>query len=142
MLLEEPLFEIPNSVNATEFGFDDTKFNHRATALFKFDGEVLEDDGGLLLIKLNNRIALIDTTAERPRVLYYVQWGEIFHKLVGHRAITQVAVWADPVDPRSTGIAARIFLGVPLAYSRGTDNRCAADLRWAAHLAQPGVVVA
>jgi hypothetical protein len=41
--------------------------------------------------------------------LYYVQWSEIFHKLVGHRAITQVAVWADPVDPRSTGAAARIF---------------------------------
>ena len=59
---------------------------------------------------MGNRIALVLEVEGRPRtIIYYVQWKEIFHKMVGHRAISQVAVWRDQLDARSTGTASRIF---------------------------------
>lgn len=105
------LFEMPMNINAVEFQMDVPNVNRRVAMDFRQHGEVLEeisDDSALYQLK--NRIALVRYTAGKPTaIIYYVQWKEIFHKMIGHKAISQVAVWADSVDPRSSGIARRIF---------------------------------
>jgi hypothetical protein len=112
-LKEELLFEMPKEINATEFNLDDEKVNHRVAVNFKYDGELLEDLGkGLALYQRGSRIALVQESVGAGSLLsiiYYVQWKEIFHKFVGHQAISQVAVWADKNHPSSQGIASRIF---------------------------------
>jgi hypothetical protein len=78
---------------------------------FTHEGELLEEvTPSLSLWQRGNRIALVVADEGRPRrLIYYVQWKEVFHRLVGHRAISQVAVWRDQLDPRSQGMAWRIF---------------------------------
>lgn len=108
---EEELFEMPKEINATEFNLDDPKVNRRVAMDFKLDGEKIEQvDDRLSLWTRGNRMALLVEDPDRPtKLIYYVQWKEIFHKFVGHRAITQVAVWADKLDPRAKDIARKIF---------------------------------
>lgn len=108
---EELLFEMPKEMNATEFNLDDVKVNRRVTHDFTNNGEKIENvNDRLSLWQLGNRMALVVEDPNRPlHIIYYVQWKEIFHKFVGHKAITQVTVWADKLDPRSKDIAQKIF---------------------------------
>lgn len=110
-LKEEELFEAPQELNATEFNLDDPKVNRRLAHDFTHNGEKLEDvTERLSLWQRGRRIALVLEDPGKPRsLIYYVQWKERFHKLIGHKAISQVAVWRDALDPRSKGIAAKIF---------------------------------
>jgi hypothetical protein len=111
MLINDLLFEMPREINATEFNLDDVKVNRRLAYGFKTDGELLEvlNDTDSLY-QLGNRIALVvQAEGEPTRIVYLVQWKEIFHKLVGHHAISQVAVWRDQHAARAKGIVQRIF---------------------------------
>jgi len=112
MLLEELLFEMPQSIEPTEFNLNDPEVNRHFAREFMKDNEreQLEDFGGSVLYKIGNRIVFIDEESElAPRILYYVQWKEIFHKFVGKRAATQIAVWRDQDEPITSGLAQRIF---------------------------------
>lgn len=110
MLIEELLFEMPKSINDVDFNLPDPKINRRIAINFKRRGEILDADDELTFYKLKNTIGLIHQgTSGPPRLIYYVQWKEIFHKLVGHTAITQVAVWRDKLSPLSQGVASKIF---------------------------------
>jgi hypothetical protein len=110
MLAEELLFEMPKSINAVEFGLDDVRVNGRVAHSFAVDGEKLDSESDAAYYKLGNRIALVDRVPRFPRrVVYYLQWKEVFHEFVGHRAITQVAVWRNRDVLATRGVAARMF---------------------------------
>ncbi len=112
MLMEELLFEMPQSIEPTEFNLNDPKVNKRHAREFLKDSEreQLEAISGGTLYKIGNKIMLIDEDSElAPRLLYYVQWKDIFHKFVGRRAASQIAVWRDQDEPATAGVAQRIF---------------------------------
>lgn len=111
---EVRLFEMPKEINATEFNLDDQKVNRRVATDFRNGGELLETEdvegGTLSLCQKGNSIALIFQPEDAPiRLLYMVRWKEIFHKFVGHKAITQVAVWRDKLSAFTSAIAPKIF---------------------------------
>lgn len=111
MLLQDLLFEMPKLINATEFNLDRPAVNRRLAYDMKMNGEKLEDIVGVgVLYKNGSKIALVVQDEGVPtHLIYFVQWKEVFHNFVGHIASSQIAVWADSVDPRSTGIAKKIF---------------------------------
>lgn len=110
MLIEELLFEMPKSIEPTEFNLNDELINRRiALELLKNKRKrELEKVGPNTLYEIGRKIALLD--AENKRVLYYVQWNEVFHKLIGKTGAAQIAVWRNrtkAVVPAT--LATRVF---------------------------------
>jgi hypothetical protein len=110
MLLEELIFEMSKSINAISIDLDEFKNNKKHALAFLKDTDrelVQEYTNDVNLYEIGNRFILIDE--KRVRVLYYMEWKEIFHKFVNHKAASQVLVWRDKSVPGYTNVAAQIF---------------------------------
>ena len=111
MNVQELLFEMPKLINDVDFNLSDPKVNARVAVDLLQHGELLEDLGDdRALYQRGHRLGMV---ANPARALcsceYYVQYKEIMHKMIGHRAISQIAVWRDDLSTHAHGLAARIF---------------------------------
>jgi hypothetical protein len=115
----QDLFEMPETVGATQFGLDIPKINIQAARDFLSDkrttvlGKIKNHD----LYKKGHEIALIDNTDTNvPKMLYFVKF--IIKKIhyINRDAAQQIAVWRASGSV-AIGIAGDIFLNYILPIS-------------------------
>lgn len=95
---------------------DDTDFNlsnprvrlFELTKLKSEKSKLLWTENGREVRQVGNTIGMIALVDQKPDLVYAVKFTETFDTLVKH-AVTQVAVWRDPVDTGTRDISARVF---------------------------------
>jgi hypothetical protein len=102
------LLESPQSINASEFGFNQSKVNQGQAEKLLADKRCkpVGQINGNTLYKIGNKYALIDTN--NKQIDYYVQYENKWVTLLKTNAIQQVMVWARK-GQQGRGIAQDIF---------------------------------
>jgi hypothetical protein len=130
MLIEELLFEMPQSIDPFNFKLDKEKFNKKMAIelLHSKNRELVKSfSEHVNLYEIGRQFALIDE--EERHIIYYMKWTEIFHKFVNHAAASQIAVWRDENKPHER-LAETIFFDHLLPKYGGDHHRHDADPRW------------
>ena len=122
MKIQELLFEMPRTINPTDFNLSDSFTNTELaydllrdkskTLLKKLDGS-----GKINLFECKNEFFAIDEREEEPSVIYYMKFQIKFYELLKHQAASQVEVWRNRRIGATDNLAKYIFFN-ELLYKR------------------------
>lgn len=85
---------MPRHINDVDFNLADPSENKKIYQYFlKQNPITLDQVDNLTLLKAGNKLLLVDHHEKLIR--YFVQWSEVWHKVIGHNCISQIAVWRD-----------------------------------------------